>query len=161
MSLIRTVMQQVREVMTVNLKMIEESSWISLLVERRSRWGFRYVQNLRIRITVKSERCQMPSLWKILQGKKHPRTPWHGWECRTYTMLLFSSTAPTNSHTPWHMEGTDVLNTEILFWTEQCLGTPMAFSFSSKPRSPCGMGIVQDLGIHGAAWDSPTRVEQE
>ena len=35
--------------------MAEESSWIWLLVERRSRWGFRYVQNLRIIITVKLE----------------------------------------------------------------------------------------------------------
>ena len=27
-------------------------------------------------------------------------------------MLLSSPTAPTNSHPPWHMEGTDVLDTE-------------------------------------------------
>jgi len=35
-------------------------------------------------------------------------------ERRTYSMLLSSPTAPANSHPPWHMEGTDVLNTEIL-----------------------------------------------
>ena len=46
-------------------------------------------------------------------------------------MLLPSSTAPTNSHTSWYMEGTNVLDTEILNRTKRCLGTPLAFSLSS------------------------------
>ena len=53
--------------------------------------------------------------------------------------------------------GSDVLDTEILYWTKRCIGSPMAFSLSPKPRSTCGMGSIQDFGIHGAAWDPPTR----
>jgi len=45
-------MQQVKEVMTINQEMTDESSWIW---QRRSRWGFRCSQNLRMRITEKPE----------------------------------------------------------------------------------------------------------
>jgi len=66
-------------------------------------------------------------------------------------MLLPSSAAPTNSHTPWHMEGTDVLDTEILNRTKRCFGTPMAFSLSSSPEAHAEWGlykILEYMGLH-------------
>jgi len=51
------------------------------------------------------------------------------------------------------MEGADVLDTEILYWTKWHIGTPMAI----KPRSTRGVGALQDSGIHGITWDPPTR----
>ena len=98
-----------------------------------------------------TKRGQMPSLWKILQGSKHPRAPWHGWERRTYSMLLSSPTAPTNSHPPWHMEGTDVLDTEILHWTQQCFGTPVHFPSALSPEAHAEWGlykILEYMGLH-------------
>jgi len=37
--------------------------------------------------------------------------------------------------------------------TKRCfgLGTPLAFSLSPEPRSSCGMGSIQDSGLHGTA----------
>jgi len=35
--------------------------------------------------------------------------------------------------------------------TKRCFGTPLAFSLSPQPRSSCGMGSIQDFGIHGTA----------
>ena len=54
------------------------------------------------------------SVKKIIR-KKIYETPRHGGKRRTYTTLLPGSTTPTNSHTPLNMEGTDVLDTEILY----------------------------------------------
>ena len=45
-------MQQVREVMTINRETKDESSWIWLTL---CRWGFCDGRNLRMRITVKPE----------------------------------------------------------------------------------------------------------
>ena len=59
-------------------------------------------------------------------------------------MLLPGSTTPTNSHTLWNMKGTDVLDTEILYWTKRCIGTPMAFE-----HSECGLyKILEYMGMH-------------
>jgi len=88
------------------------------------------------------------SVKKIIR-KKYTRPPRHGGKRRTYPMLLPVLTTPKNSHTSWNIEGTDVLDTEILYGTKRCFGTPMAFSLSSKPRSSCRMGSLQDFGIHG------------
>jgi len=52
---------------------------------------------------------------KYYEEKNIRDPPDTGGKCRTYTMLLPSSVAPTNSHTSWNMEGTDVLDTEILY----------------------------------------------
>jgi len=56
-------------------------------------------------------------------------------------MLLPGPTAPTNSHTPWNVEGIDVLDTKILDGTQRRIGTSMALSALS-PEAPCGMGLI-------------------
>jgi len=72
-------------------------------------------------------------------------------------MLLPSPTTPTNCHPSWDMEGTNVLDTEILHRTKPYNGKPMAFPLSLEPRSTRRVGALQDPGIHGTTWDPPIR----
>jgi len=62
-----------------------------------------------------TQRSQMQTMQKILQGKKSERTSRLSRKSRTYTMLLPCLTTPTNSHPSWHMEGADVLDTKIFY----------------------------------------------
>jgi len=63
-------------------------------------------------------------------------------------MLLPGSTTLTNSHTPWNMEGTDVLDMEILHSTKRCFGTPLS-ALSPEAHAEWGLyKILEYMGLH-------------
>jgi len=57
---------------------------------------------------------KMQTMRKKIQGKKSYKTSRLSRKSRTYTLPLPCPATPSNSHPSWHMEGADVLDTEIL-----------------------------------------------
>jgi len=88
-------------------------------------------------------------MWKILQRKKNG-TP-ISIESVTYSMLLPSLTTPTNSHLPWHIQGTDVLHqkssTELN--DEKDPRWHILFALSPEAHAEWGLyKILKYMGLH-------------